>query len=97
LEEDFQKKKEEREALDDLSVELETIELMGEGGPVLYRVGETFLHIPVGKAQKMLTADQEASMKEIDDLQTRLSECVEEMKNLKVVLYAKFGKAINLD
>lgn len=45
----------------------------------------------------MLTADQEASLKEIDDLQTRLSECVEEMKNLKVVLYAKFGKAINLD
>ena len=62
-----------------------------------YRVGETFLHVPVGKAQKMLAADREAILKEIDDLQTRLGECAEEMKDLKVVLYAKFGKAINLD
>ncbi len=45
----------------------------------------------------MLAADREAILKEIDDLQTRLGECAGGMKNLKVVLYAKFGKAINLD
>ncbi|KAF8342279.1 Prefoldin subunit-domain-containing protein [Cantharellus anzutake] len=97
LEEDLEKKKEDREALDDLSTELETIELMDEGTPVLYRVGEAFLHVPVGKAQKMMVADQECLAREINALQIRLDDCIQEMKSLKATLYAKFGKAINLD
>ncbi|KAG8936967.1 hypothetical protein FRC03_000251 [Tulasnella sp. 419] len=93
-EELLKKKKQEKEALDDLSQE---IELFDEEEPVLYKVGEAFVHIPVPRAQKMLEAEQKELEKEISDLQDRAEECEKVMKELKVVLYGKFGKAINLD
>lgn len=34
---------------------------------------------------------------ELEGLAGRAEECEREMKELKVVLYAKFGRAINLD
>ena len=45
----------------------------------------------------MLEVDQRRVDGEIEGVQDRLEECAKEMKGLKVVLYAKFGKAINLD
>ncbi|KAF9507082.1 hypothetical protein BS47DRAFT_1489044 [Hydnum rufescens UP504] len=94
LEETLEKRKEEREALDDLSTELE---LADENQPVLYKVGETFLHVSVSKALTLLASHQITLEKDINGLQERLGECTTEMTNLKIVLYAKFGKAINLD
>ncbi|PFH53701.1 hypothetical protein AMATHDRAFT_78842 [Amanita thiersii Skay4041] len=86
--------KQEKEALDDLATELE---LADESEPVLYKIGESFLHMSLPQAQKRLEMDQE-------DIDTRLSSilkatesCESQMKELKVTLYAKFGKAINLD
>lgn len=35
--------------------------------------------------------------KEIQKLRDGMDDCEKQMKDLKVVLYAKFGKAINLD
>ncbi|KAG9010408.1 hypothetical protein FRB93_004248 [Tulasnella sp. JGI-2019a] len=94
LEETMEQKKQEKEALDDLSTELE---LADEVGPVLYKVGDAFVHIPLNEAQELLEHDQAALDKELDELRGRMDECESTMKELKVVLYSKFGKAINLD
>ncbi|TFK67378.1 prefoldin [Pluteus cervinus] len=86
--------KQEKEALDDLSTELE---LADEDEPVLYKVGETFLNMPLSRAQKRLESDQASIDKQISELSTTADECETKMKELKVTLYAKFGRAINLD
>ncbi|KAF5346715.1 hypothetical protein D9756_010423 [Leucocoprinus leucothites] len=94
LEDKLEEIKQQKEALDDLSTELE---LTDEDEPVLYKIGETFLHMPLPKALKRLERDQ----KDVDERFSKAAGEVEEietqMKGLKVVLYAKFGKAINLE
>ncbi|KAJ3859336.1 Prefoldin subunit 4 [Lentinula novae-zelandiae] len=86
--------KQEKEALDDLSIELE---LADEDEPVLYKIGETYVHMSLPRALKRLEKDQT----DLDVRLTKLSEsaqqCETDMKQLKVALYAKFGSAINLD
>ncbi|KAF8828698.1 Prefoldin beta-like protein [Lentinula edodes] len=86
--------KQEKEALDDLSTELE---LADEDEPVLYKIGETYVHMSLPRALKRLEKDQT----DLDVRLTKLSEsaqqCEADMKQLKVALYAKFGSAINLD
>ena len=62
-----------------------------------YRVGEAFLHIPLSIAKKHLTQDQGSLDAEIAKLRDGTEDCEKTMKELKVTLYAKFGKAINLD
>lgn len=46
---------------------------------------------------KRLEKDQAAIDGKVAGLAAQADECETEMKQLKVVLYAKFGKAINLD
>ncbi|KAI0688172.1 Prefoldin subunit 4 [Cytidiella melzeri] len=86
--------KQEKEALDDLTMELE---LADEDTPVLYRVGEAYVHLPHNRAMKRLAKDQATADQELSILKDQAEQCETEMKKLKVVLYAKFGKAINLD
>ncbi|GBE80579.1 Prefoldin subunit 4 [Sparassis latifolia] len=86
--------KQEKEAFDDLSMEFE---LADEDELVMYKVGEAFIHLPHGRAVKRLERDQEAVDSELSKLTERASECEKSMKELKVILYAKFGRAINLD
>lgn len=62
-----------------------------------YRIGEAFLHVSLAKAQKLLIRDQEALDAEMEKVRDSAEECEKTMKDLKVTLYAKFGKAINLD
>ncbi|KAF8971233.1 Prefoldin beta-like protein [Flammula alnicola] len=86
--------KQEKEALDDLSTELE---LADEEELVLYKVGETFIHMPQPRALKRLEKDQASVDAQVSTLATQADECETQMKGLKVMLYSKFGKAINLD
>ncbi|KAL5507482.1 hypothetical protein ACEPAH_6938 [Sanghuangporus vaninii] len=86
--------KEEKEALDDLAMELE---LADEEQPILYRIGETFVHLPLPRALKRLENDNTALNEDISKLGDQAEECEKEMKKLKVTLYSKFGSAINLD
>ncbi|KAF9264172.1 Prefoldin, subunit 4 [Marasmius fiardii PR-910] len=86
--------KQEKEALDDLSTELE---LADEDEPVLYKIGEAFLHMSQPKALKHLEQDQSDIDSRLSSLSDQADECEKEMKQLKVTLYAKFGNAINLD
>jgi prefoldin subunit 4 len=85
---------EEKEALEDLSTELE---LADEDEPVIYRIGEAFLHLSHVKALKRLESDQENIDSQVAILSSAADDCEKEMKQLKVQLYAKFGTAINLD
>lgn len=105
----------EKEALDDLSMELE---LADEDEPVLcdipintpylmcahlifpryrYRVGEAFVQLPLSRAQKRLERDMENIDKEVSEVNESMDECDKGMKELKLVLYGKFGSAINLE
>ncbi|KAF8893547.1 Prefoldin subunit-domain-containing protein [Infundibulicybe gibba] len=94
IEEKLGQLKQEKEALDDISTELE---LADEDQLVLYKVGEAFLHMPLPRALARLEKDQEAADARISSLAGAAEECEKEMKELKTVLYAKFGRAINLD
>jgi len=46
---------------------------------------------------KRLEKDQAVVDVKVAELASQADDCEIEMKQLKVVLYAKFGKAINLD
>ncbi|KZT29116.1 Prefoldin, subunit 4 [Neolentinus lepideus HHB14362 ss-1] len=94
IEEKLESLKQEKEALDDLSTE---IELADEDEPVLYKIGESFFNLSHPSAMKRLESDQESISSQISSLASSAEECETTMKELKVVLYAKFGKAINLD
>ncbi|KAI0305394.1 hypothetical protein B0F90DRAFT_1697551 [Multifurca ochricompacta] len=86
--------KQEKEALDDLAMELELAE---EDQPVLYKIGEAFLHLPYHRAMKRLERDQAQVDEEIAKLTEVVDQCECDMKELKVALYGRFGNAINLD
>lgn len=62
-----------------------------------YKVGEAFLHMPLARALKRLEKDQASIDQRITALAASAEECEAGMKELKVLLYAKFGRAINLD
>ncbi|KAJ1304504.1 hypothetical protein OPQ81_005649 [Rhizoctonia solani] len=94
LEDKIAKQKSEKEALDDLAMELD---LADEDEPIEYKIGEAFFHISLKRAQALLQKDQESLETEINQLQGKIDQCQQEMKDLKVTLYAKFGKQINLD
>ncbi|KAJ8076367.1 hypothetical protein PM082_000788 [Marasmius tenuissimus] len=94
INEKLEQLRQEKEALDDLSTELE---LADEDGPVLYKLGEAFLHMTHPKALKRLEKDQSDIDSRVSTLSGQADECEKEMKSLKVTLYAKFGNAINLD
>ena len=62
-----------------------------------YKVGETFLHLPLPRAMKRLEKDGADLDTKLLKLSESSQQCETEMKQLKVALYAKFGSAINLD
>ncbi|KAF9473395.1 Prefoldin, subunit 4 [Pholiota conissans] len=94
IEEKLTDLKQEKEALDDLSTELE---LADEDELVLYKVGEAFVHMPQSRALKRLEKDQAVVDAKVSVLAAQADDCETQMKELKVKLYTKFGKAINLD
>ncbi|KAM6501859.1 Prefoldin subunit domain containing protein [Amanita muscaria] len=94
LEGKLEELKQEKEALDDLATELE---LADEGEPILYKIGETFVHMPISRAQTRLEKDQQDVESRLSSIVEAVEDCETQMKQLKVLLYGKFGKAINLD
>ena len=60
-----------------------------------YKIGEAFLHMPQSRALNRLERDQMSIDGKVATLALQADECEVQMKGLKVVLYAKFGKAIN--
>ena len=62
-----------------------------------YKIGEAFVMLPLEEVQEMLTASSSRIDDEVSKVEDKLGDVREEMKELKVQLYARFGKSINLE
>lgn len=62
-----------------------------------YRIGDSFFHVKVTQAQEMLGTSATKVEEDISQLEDKLSTAREEMTQLKVQLYARFGRSINLE
>lgn len=62
-----------------------------------YKIGDSFFHLPLEQAQEMLTADTERIEEDTSVIEEKLGTIRDEMTKLKVDLYARFGKQINLE
>ena len=55
------------------------------------------MSVPLSEAQEMLSTASKQMDDDVSRLEETLHELRDEMKGLKVQLYARFGKSINLD
>ncbi|KAG7285456.1 hypothetical protein NEMBOFW57_010084 [Staphylotrichum longicolle] len=94
IEEELSTKNKEKEELDDITTELE---LADEEDTVPYKIGDAFFHLPLPQAQEMLGLSTAKLDEEIEELEEKLGHIRDEMTQLKVELYARFGKTINLE
>ena len=62
-----------------------------------YKIGDSFFQLPLSDAQGMLSTSTEKIDADVSKLEDSLSELREEMQQLKVALYARFGRSINLE
>lgn len=53
--------------------------------------------LPLHDVQELLTGGSDKIMKSVSATEGKLSEIRDEMESLKVDLYARFGKSINLE
>ncbi|KAL2220907.1 Prefoldin subunit-domain-containing protein [Thermoascus aurantiacus ATCC 26904] len=94
LEEQLKAKQKDKEDLEEISTELE---LADEDELVPYKIGDSFISLPLSEAQAMLAAETEKVDGEVSRLEASLGDLREEMQQLKVALYARFGRSINLE
>lgn len=65
--------------------------------PSRYKIGDSFFQLPLSDAQGMLSASTEKIDTDVTKLEDSIGELREEMQQLKVALYARFGRSINLE
>ncbi|KAL4970405.1 tubulin-binding prefolding complex subunit GIM3 [Aspergillus stella-maris] len=94
LQENLKAKQKDKEDLEEISTELE---LADEDELVPYKIGDSFVHLPLEQAQTMLASSTEQIDSEVSKLEDMLGELRDEMQQLKVALYARFGRSINLE
>ncbi|KAL4975633.1 Prefoldin subunit-domain-containing protein [Aspergillus desertorum] len=94
LEEKLKAKQKDKEDLEEISTELE---LADEDELVPYKIGDSFVHLPLEEAQTLLASSTEQIDFEVGKLEEALSDLRSEMQQLKVALYARFGRSINLE
>ncbi|KAL1860916.1 hypothetical protein Plec18167_003803 [Paecilomyces lecythidis] len=94
LEELLKAKQKDKEDLEEVSTELE---LADEDELVPYKIGDSFVSLPLPEAQSLLATSTEKIEEEVSKLEESLGEIREELQRLKVALYARFGRSINLE
>ncbi|EPE33144.1 Prefoldin [Glarea lozoyensis ATCC 20868] len=94
IEDELKLKHKEKEDLDDVSNELE---LADEDETIPYKIGDGFVSLPLEEIQEMLSTSTSKIEEEVAALEEKLEEIREEQTALKVDLYARFGKSINLE
>jgi prefoldin subunit 4 len=62
-----------------------------------YKVGDCFFSLPVEDVQQLLEQSTAKIDGEVDGLEQSLKGLREEMGELKVLLYGRFGRSINLE
>lgn len=60
-------------------------------------IGDSFVSLPASEVQTRLSSSVEKLDEEVRSLEERMSDIRGDMQQLKVQLYARFGKTINLD
>ncbi|KAF2396391.1 Prefoldin, subunit 4 [Trichodelitschia bisporula] len=94
LEAELKQKQKDKEDLEEISNELE---LADEDEKVQYKIGDSFFALPLEDAQQLLTEATEKVEEGVEGLEEQLGGLRDEMQELKVALYARFGKSINLE
>jgi prefoldin subunit 4 len=85
--------KKKMEQLDDASTEL----MMGSGDNVMLHLGSAFFETAEDTATEYCEDEVEKMQETLDSLETEEEDISEQMKKLKVILYGRFGKSINLE
>ncbi|CAJ0764001.1 24074_t:CDS:2 [Entrophospora sp. SA101] len=62
-----------------------------------YKIGDSFIDLPILKVQELIEKDKALLEGELESIKNEFDELKNKMSNLKVHLYRKFGKAINLE
>lgn len=62
-----------------------------------YKIGDAFVWLPLQEVQELLASSMEKAEESISVEETKLKRIREEMETLKIDLYARFGKSINLE
>ena len=62
-----------------------------------YKIGDSFISLPPPEVQEMLSTSTEKIEEEVNVVEEKLSAIRDEMTHLKVELYARFGRSINLE
>ena len=83
-----------KEDLEEISTELE---LADEDEKIPYKIGDTFISLPLPEVQELLATSTSKIEESVSAVEDRLGTIREEMESLKVDLYARFGKSINLE
>ncbi|KAL4780503.1 Prefoldin subunit-domain-containing protein [Aspergillus varians] len=94
LKENLKGKQKDKEDLEEISTELE---LADEDELVPYKIGDSFVQLPLEEAQSLLASSTEQIDSEVAKLEEKLGDMHDEMQELKVALYARFGRSINLE
>ncbi|KAK4054306.1 hypothetical protein OIO90_003539 [Microbotryomycetes sp. JL221] len=94
LVEEIQDVKRQLEDVEEVETELE---LMEQDEIVLYKLDSSFLHLPAQEAIERLHTTLEQLKTQSEQLEQEKESSQNQMKQLKAILYAKFGKSINLE
>jgi chaperonin cofactor prefoldin len=65
--------------------------------PCRYKIGDAFVSLPQSEVMELLTQSTEEIDKDVASAEEKLETIREEMQGLKVALYARFGRTINLE
>lgn len=85
--------KKKMEQYDDASTEL----MMGSGDKVLLNLGNAFFEIEEDEATELCEEEVSTLQEKMDKLNEEEEDILEQQKQLKAILYARFGKSINLE
>ncbi|QLQ82624.1 hypothetical protein HG537_0H03870 [Torulaspora globosa] len=94
LDKELSQQRQEKEYLDDVSLELELID---EDELVPYKIGTIFVHLKQTQVVEQLERDAEKVDSVIESLEAQQTQLDDQIRLLKSSLYGKFGDNINLE
>lgn len=97
LKEEIEAKRKELVSLSDAREALDELSILSDVSTAPLLIGETFLIEPTESILTSLDARKAKIEKEIEDAQQRIQAIQGILSDLKVKLYSKFGKSINLE
>lgn len=69
----------------------------GTDTPYRYQIGDSFISLPLPEVQEMLATSTTKIEEEVEVLESKMEDIKEQKNELKVELYARFGRSINLE